>query len=80
MDTEKMEALAGQVDALSLVVTQLVLALSPQQAAQAASGLAKAGAEPDSASNFSTPEQQAIARKGVLGGYVELLSSIAKRG
>lgn len=78
MDSEQNEAVAGQVDALSMVVTQLAMVLSPEQAQRAAAGLAAARKEPASATNFSTPEQQTIARDGVLDGYQKLLDSVSR--
>ncbi len=73
-------ALNGKIDAISLVLNQVLMQLTPVQAAQAALGLAIEKETLRSEADAETPEEEIAVQERVLGMYCELLSAVAKSG
>lgn len=73
-------ALNGKIDAISLVLNQVLMQLTPVQAARAALGLAIEKETLRSEADAETPEEEIAVQERVLGMYCELLSAVAKSG
>lgn len=79
MNEEELQSMQGQIQALGMVMTNLLPSLGPVEAAQAAVGLAIALEEAKIEDlNGETPPAQAFARNGIAQAYLDLLSAISK--
>ncbi len=72
--------LNGKIDAISLVLNQVLMTLSPQHAAQIAVGLAAEREALRLEADDETPEEEIAVQERMLGLYVDLLSAVAQRG
>lgn len=72
--------LNGKIDAISLVLNQVLMQLTPVQAAQAALGLAIEKETVRNEADAETPEEEIAVQERLLGMYCELLSAVAKNG
>lgn len=72
--------LNGKIDAISLVLNQVLMQLTPVQAAQAALGLAIEKEAVRNEADAETPEEEIAVQERLLGMYCELLSAVAKNG
>ncbi|TDS82605.1 hypothetical protein [Comamonas sp. JUb58] len=75
-----MAGIEGQLQALSLVVTQLITTLTPVQAAQVATGLAIDRNALREEGHADTPLAVIETQEQVLDAYLALLSSCARSG
>lgn len=80
MDNEKLDLACGQIQALTLTLTQVISVLQPAQAAKAAAALSAQRQHLTAPQDFSTPEAQLIAQGALLNQFVELLASVGKTG
>lgn len=71
--------LNGKIDAISLVLNQVLIQLTPAQAARAALGLAIEKETVRNEVDYSTPEAEISATEQFLDLYVDLLSTVAQR-
>ncbi|MDH4425087.1 MAG: hypothetical protein QE495_01420 [Acidovorax sp.] len=72
--------LNGKIDAISLVLNQVLMTLSPHHAAQIAAGLAAEQEALRLEADDETPEEEIAVQERMLGLYVGLLSAVAQRG
>lgn len=81
MKQDDLAVLNGKVDALSVVLTQLIgTAITPVQAAQAALAVKIERESWRDAADYATPEAEIAATERVLESYAQLLLAVASRG
>ena len=72
--------LNGKIDAISLVLNQVLMTLTPVQAAQAALTLAIEKESVRTEADGDMPEEEIAVKEQLLGAYAELLSAVSRNG
>ncbi len=80
MNGNTVAELNGKIEALNLVLIQLITTLTPVQAAQMAAGVAIDRHSIRDLVDYATPEATISIQENLLDGYLGLLTALAKRG
>ncbi len=80
MNSNTAAELDGKIEALNLVLIQLITTLPPVQAAQMAAGLATERHSIRDLVDYATPEPKIAVTEQLLDAYLDLLSAVARRG
>lgn len=80
MTESDIDSINGRMQAMSLVLVQLLQALTPVQAARAALSLAIERESLQTEADPETPQVELQATDSMLGAYLDLLSAVSKHG
>ena len=80
MTENEIAGINGRVHAMSLVLTQVLMTLTPVQAARAALSLAIERESLQTEADPDTPQAETDATGAILSAYLDLLSAVSKNG